>query len=165
MKRVFWCAIIFGIVTLPLFGKVDSEKCVADSLAKFISPYLNSQESYFIQNNGFNKFSNQFIKNFLDENIDVKASGDFASKIINLELNKEIKTIKKRSFLFSRFYEDDLYSVDIKIINNNDNKIEFCNSTQFIIPQREEPKEIKLWTPLIISIITGTVIYSLWAIK
>jgi len=138
---------------------------VADSLVSQLSQQINSDDSYCLIPS-----DNQYLDSYIMQQInklgaDIRIDKSLASKLVHYSITSDISYLSKRSFLFNRQVKQEKYRGEAKIVDNETSQIEhYCEFSKIEeSPFRDE--NITIWKPVLISLITGSLIYSLWSIE
>lgn len=138
---------------------------IADSLIFHLKDNLSSNESYYLVNSNLPKLDNYLLEHLNNLNIDIRMDKDTASKSLLYSINEDMSIVSKRTFLFSRQVRQSEFLAEAKIIDNSSSKIEKHIDFSKVEVSSIEDGNVTLWKSVIVSLLTGTLIYSLWSIE
>ncbi len=138
---------------------------VADTLISHIQVQLNSKESYYLINSKNHQLDSYILQEFIKESIDVRSDQTLASKSIFFSINEEVTYIPKKSFLFSRDAKQSKILAEAKVVDNLSSRIDYHVNFSKVEETSVNDGDVTLWKSVLISLMTGTLIYSLWSIE
>lgn len=147
-------------VANPLFNQE-----VADSLIFHLQEKLESKESYYLINSKDSKLDNYVLASLSKANLDIRNEQTLASKSIMYSVKEDITFNSKRSFLFSRQVTQTEYWAEAKVVDNQSSRIEHHINFSKAEESEVNDGEVVLWRSVLISLMTGTLIYSLWSME
>ena len=148
------------ISAMPVF-----QKEVADSLIVQIEEYLNSDHSYYFSSSKQEELNSYILLSLSNFAIDIRTNQDLADKSISYSIKEKITLKSKKSFLFSRQIRQAEILAEAKIIDNKTSKIEHLINFSKVDESPVQDGDISLWKSTLISLMAGTLIYSLWSIE
>lgn len=153
------------VCTSFVFATPVFQEEVADSLIVQIKEYLNSNESYYLVNSKQHKLDSYLLLSLSNLATDIRTDQDLATKSISFSITESITNVSKRSFLFSREIRQSEFLAEAKIIDNKTSKLEHHINFSKLEETPIQDGEITLWKSTLISLMAGTLIYSLWSIE
>jgi len=148
--------ILIGVSALPLN--------VQDSLSVILGEKLSHSNSYYLEKGSDVDLNSFLVHKLVSKKFDIRDNIDSASNTIRIKSSFKTSQSTERTFLFTREYDVIEYHFDGFIVSNKESKVVNSFSQDFIFYPKRERKSYKLWKPVLISLITSTLIYSLWAI-
>ena len=88
-----------------------------------------------------------------------------ATKSIQPNIAKDVQIIKHRSFLFSRQIMQETYTATAEIVDNRTSQVQATMNYSQLVEEPIQDGGIVLWKSILISLVAGTLIYSLWSIE
>lgn len=156
--------LLLCLTTLVIANPFYTED-IADSLFQQLKEASSPSFSYYLIPSGKTDLSEYLQSKLVESGRDIRLEQDLADKSIQIVTDKSSSIEKRKSFIFNRYWQTDKYSYKISIFDNKSSKIEHEIKQSFNRSEPMNDDEISLWQPLLISLITGTLIYSLWAIE
>ena len=156
--------LIFLLSTPLLVAQSFFQQEAADTLLSLILDNVESDESYYLINSKNRKLDTYFIHELRKESVDIRMEQTLATKSIHSNIFKDTKITKQRSFLFSRQTMQETYTATAEIIDNSSSQIQANLSFSHLIEEPVQDKSIVLWKSALISLVAGTLVYSLWSI-
>lgn len=138
---------------------------LADSLILHLKADIINSESYYLINSRHAKLDSYLRQKLGDLSVDLRTEKDKASKSISYSVKEEVKLISRKSFLFSRKVQQTEFIAEAAIIDNKSSKIEQQINISKLEESPVEDGEITIWKSVLISLMAGTLIYSLWSIE
>lgn len=155
----------FAFATPVVLGNPVFQQDVADSLIVRMKEYIDNNESYYLVNSKQQELDEYLLLNLSSFATDIRTNEDLATKSISYSMTKKTRYIPKNSFLFSREIEQSEVFAKAIFSDNKSSKIEH----QVYFSRQNKPSvqdgEIALWRSALVSLIAGTLIYSLWSIE
>ncbi len=164
MTRII--AVIIGLLfTSALLAQITPQEEIADTLLTHLKSEISFKESYYLINSD-NQEVNEHIQNeLLKHGLDLRKDSQQASKSIQLEYENKVSFKEAKSFLFNRQVRIENYQVQAIIIDNNTSKIDSHITTNITKESPVKDGPISLWKPVLVSLLAGTLVYSLWSIE
>ena len=163
MRKIFILLLLTCSSILMAIPSFQQE--VADSLISHLKKHIDINDNYYLITSSDQELNSYFKQNLNSMGIDMRIEQSQASKTIQYSITEDISYVTKRKFLFNRKVAIQKYTAEASLINNDSSKIEHYLTFS---AEEESPitdGEISLWKPVLISIITGSLIYSLWSIE
>lgn len=163
MKRIITILLLIYssfILAIPSFNHE-----VADSLFQHLQTEIKLQDSYYLINSDNTKLKSYIQERLIALGTDLRTNPQLASKSIQVSLTSDISYKTKHSLIFSRQIQVENYHAQAIITDTTTSRIE--KHINYTINKEETLKDgtITLWKPVLISLITGTLVYSLWSIE
>ncbi len=164
MKRL---GIILGIIFLVfnVYALNDDDSVISDSLFKYLKPYLLLEKDYYVVGSRDMDDSNQLIETLVSKGFSVVEKRDFADYSIEFDIKNKEFYQDRTSFLVSRKEKFQEINVSYKITEVSTEKIVILASKKNISKVDDASNKTSLWKPFALSLILGSLVYSLWAIE
>lgn len=158
--------VLIFLLTAPLLvAQSFFQQEVADSLLSLILDSVESTESYYLINSGNSKLDTYIIHALGNNNVDLRMEQTLATKSIQPNIAKDVQIIKHRSFLFSRQIMQETYTATAEIVDNRTSQVQATMNYSQLVEEPIQDGGIVLWKSILISLVAGTLIYSLWSIE
>ncbi|MBI9030528.1 hypothetical protein JEZ13_00795 [bacterium] len=163
MRKIF--ITFFLLCSSFLFARTVFQAEIVDSLISQLENHLKSNESYYLITSENEHLDRYFKQKMLELGVNIYLDKAMASKSIQSTLTSEISFNSKRTLFFNRQIKEENYFAQALIIDNKSSKIEQELNFNKIQASPIPDGNISIWKPALISLIAGTLIYSLWSIE
>jgi hypothetical protein len=136
-----------------------------DSLCAMIKPVLNNSYSYYLRDSEINTLNNKITQSLLESGFQVKSNKNSSDKTVEFDVRERQISKDRRSYIFSRTDNFTEFELSLRIIDSKTSSIEFTDSKIYSLKQEGSDDNVSIWKPFIMTLITGSLIYSLWAIE
>lgn len=148
-----------------LVAKSVFQKEIADTLISRLKDHIDNKESYYLINSNNSQLDSYLLSELSVFVFDLRTNQSLATKTISCSIAENLSYISKRSFLTSRQVAQSEYLAQAKIIDNASSRIEHNLNFAETKETPVQDGDIVLWKSLLISLMAGTLIYSLWSIE